>query len=160
MMNPAISMDNGLLHSRIAPGTQGILCLNDKSIGAEHFMEHGHEIHNVSEAALMDYKEGLGLFSKKMPEIAEHYNAFTQACFKEGALSQKQKQLIALGISLYSQDEYCIIYHIKGCLDQGCTEEEIMEAVGVVAAFGGGAAMSQAVTLVQSTMEDFRHSTH
>ncbi|WP_442893570.1 carboxymuconolactone decarboxylase family protein [Bacillus sp. 2205SS5-2] len=89
------------------------------------------------------------MFTKKMPDLAHHYNAFTQECFKEGKLCQKEKQLIALGISIYSQDEYCIIYHTKGCLDQGCTEEEILEAVGVTAAFGGGAAMSQAVTLVQ-----------
>jgi AhpD family alkylhydroperoxidase len=73
---------------------------------------------------------------------------------KEGALSQREKQLIAFGISLYTQDEYCIIYHTKGCLDQGCSEQEILEGVGVTAVFGGGAAMSQAVTLVQECIED------
>ncbi|WP_044023102.1 carboxymuconolactone decarboxylase family protein [Bacillus sp. SG-1] len=107
---------------------------------------------NSTEAALHHYKHGLGLFTQKMPELAHHYNAFTEQCFKEGVLSQKEKQLIALGISLYSQDEYCIIYHTKGCIDQGCSEEEILEAVGVTAAFGGGAAMSQAVTLVQESI--------
>jgi AhpD family alkylhydroperoxidase len=112
------------------------------------------EARNSTEAALHEYKMGLGIFTQKMPEIAQHYNAFTEACFKEGALSQKEKQLIALGISIYSQDEYCIIYHTKGCLDQGASEEEILEAVGVAAAFGGGAAMSQAVTLVQEAIED------
>lgn len=113
---------------------------------------------NETEAALHEYKLGLGTFTKKMPEIASHFNAFTEACFKEGQLSQKDKQLIALGISVYSQDEYCIIYHTKGCLDQGATEEEILEAVGVTAAFGGGAAMSQAVTLVQDCIEDLKQN--
>ncbi|WP_449539176.1 carboxymuconolactone decarboxylase family protein [Ferdinandcohnia sp. Marseille-Q9671] len=112
------------------------------------------EARNSTEAALLHYKTGLGTFTQKMPELAAKYNAFTEECFKEGKLSQKEKQLIALGISLYSQDEYCIIYHTKGCLDQGCTEEEILETVGVTAAFGGGAAMSQAVTLVQECMEE------
>ena len=114
------------------------------------------EARNSTEAALLDYKTGLGTFTKKMPKLAELYNSFTEECFKEGVLSQKQKQLIALGISLYSQDEYCIIYHTKGCLDQGCSEEEILEAVGVTAAFGGGAAMSQAVTLVQECIEELK----
>ncbi|MBY0121344.1 carboxymuconolactone decarboxylase family protein [Bacillus sp. S/N-304-OC-R1] len=109
---------------------------------------------NSTEAALYQYKEGLGTFTKKMPEFASQFNAFTEECFKEGALSQKDKQLIALGISLFSRDEYCIIYHTKGCLDQGCSEEEILEAVGVTAAFGGGPAMSQAVTLVQECMHE------
>ncbi|MFC4323540.1 carboxymuconolactone decarboxylase family protein [Litchfieldia salsa] len=109
---------------------------------------------NPTEEALHDYKLGLGTFTQKMPEIAHHFNAFTEACFKEGTLSQKEKQLIALGISIYSQDEYCIIYHTKGCIDQGASEEEILEAIGVTAAFGGGAAMSQAVTLVQECITD------
>jgi len=120
------------------------------------------EPRNEIEAALLDYKEGLGTFTQKMPELAKHYNAFTEACFKEGKLSQKEKQLIALGVSVFSQDEYCIIYHTKGCLDQGATEEEILEAVGVTAAFGGGAVMSMAVTLVQDcitdlSQEDYKH---
>jgi AhpD family alkylhydroperoxidase len=112
------------------------------------------EPRNPSEAAILDYKEGLGIFLEKMPELAKRYNAFTEECFKEGALSKKEKQLVALGISLFAQDEYCIIYHVKGCLDHGATEQEILEAVGVTAAFGGGATMSQAVTLVQEAIED------
>lgn len=113
-----------------------------------------YEPRNSTEAALHHYKSGLGVFTEKMPELASKFNSFTEECFSEGVLSQKEKQLIALGISLYSQDEYCIIYHTKGCLDQGCTEQEILEAVGVTAAFGGGAAMSQAVTLVMESIEE------
>lgn len=123
-------------------------------------MNHEEMPGSSAEAALNDYKHGLGIFTDKMPEIARSYNAFTEACFEEGQLSQKEKQLIALGIGLYSQDEYCIIYHTKGCLDLGCTEEEILEAVGVTAAFGGGAAMSQAVTLVQDTVSELNHMKH
>lgn len=111
-------------------------------------MEH-FEPRNSTEAALHEYKSGLGLFTQKMPEIASHYNAFTEACFMEGTLSKKEKHLIALGIAINAQDEYCMIYHTKGCLDNGANEEEILETIGVTAAFGGGAAMSQAVTLVQ-----------
>lgn len=109
---------------------------------------------NNTDAALHEYKVGLGNFTKKMPGLAKHYNAFTEACFKKGKLSEKEKQMIALGISIFSQDEYCIIYHLKGCFDQGATEDEILEIVGVTAAFGGGAAMSQAVTLVLDCIKD------
>ncbi|WP_164669373.1 carboxymuconolactone decarboxylase family protein [Virgibacillus doumboii] len=117
--------------------------------------------HTISaKEALRDYKEGLGRFSERMPEIAETYKAFTEVCFQEGSLSQKQKQLIALGISVNSQDEYCIIYHTKGCLDQNCSEDEILEAVSVSGAFGGGAAMSQSVTLVQDAIQELQHKSH
>ncbi|ADU31680.1 carboxymuconolactone decarboxylase family protein [Evansella cellulosilytica] len=110
--------------------------------------------------ALHHYKEGIGIFTKQMPDIAGKFNEFTEACFKEGALSQKEKQLIALGIGIYSQDEYCIIYHMKGCIDHGCSKEEILEAVGVTAAFGGGAAMSNAVTLVEECLQEFGGQAH
>ena len=49
-----------------------------------------------------------------MPDFARRFNEFTEECFKEGTLSQKQKQLITLGISIHAQDEYCIIYHTNG----------------------------------------------
>lgn len=120
--------------------------------GVEQRMEF--EAKNITEDALHQYKAGLGLFTHKMPTLAEKFSSFTDECFKEGVLSQKEKQLIALGISLYSQDEYCIIYHTKGCIDQGCSEQEIFEAIGVTAAFGGGATMSQAVTLVQESIQE------
>ncbi|HDR7355464.1 carboxymuconolactone decarboxylase family protein [Bacillus wiedmannii] len=109
---------------------------------------------NSTEAALLQYKHGLSLFAEKMPKLTEQFNSFTEECFKNGKLSKKEKQLIALGISLYSQDEYCIIYHTKGCMDQGASEQEILETVGVTAAFGGGPTMSQAVTLVQECIEE------
>lgn len=120
------------------------------------------EIHakNPTEAALLDYKRGMGMFTQKMPDIAKHFNAFTEACFKEGTLTEREKQLIALGISLYSRDEYCIIYHTKGCLDQGCSDREIMEAAGVAAAFGGGAAMSQTVTMLEESISDLKEMIH
>lgn len=108
---------------------------------------------NTIQEALHTYKEGLHSFTQKLPHIAKSYNKFTETCFEEGTLTKKGKQLIALGISVYSQDEYCIIYHTKGCLDQGCSEDEILESVGVAAAFGGGAAMSQGVTLVQEAIQ-------
>ena len=116
------------------------------------------ETKTVSEAALIDFKKGMGEFITRMPEIAGKYHAFSEACFQEGAIGQKEKQLLALGISVCLQDEYCIIYHTKGCVDQGATEQEILETLGVAAAFGGGAAISQAVTLVFDCLSDFKQN--
>jgi len=123
-------------------------------------MEQQMEPKNYSEAVIHDYKEGIGMFSEKMPEVVSAYHEFTERCFQKGKLSKKQKQLIALGISVYAQDEYCIIYHTKGCLEQGCSDEEILETVAVAAALGGGAAMSQGVTLVQETVDELKDMVH
>lgn len=113
---------------------------------------------NWTTTYLHDYKEGIGAFSERMPEVAHQFSQFSEACFKEGQISKKDKQLMALGMSIVIQDEYCIIYHTKGCIDQGAAEDEILEACGVAAAFGGGAALSQAVTLVQHAYADLTKS--
>ncbi|WP_198134424.1 carboxymuconolactone decarboxylase family protein [Pontibacillus litoralis] len=118
-------------------------------------VENNHQTNEAKEA-LLHYKHGMGVFEKHMPDVAHHFHQFTEVCFTEGKLTQKEKQLIALGISIVAQDEYCMIYHTKGCLDQGATEEEVMEACGVAAAFGGGAALSQAVTLIQESMRQLQ----
>ncbi|MFB4210477.1 carboxymuconolactone decarboxylase family protein [Shouchella sp. JSM 1781072] len=107
---------------------------------------------------MMQYKKGVGTFEEKMPIFAEKYNEFTEQCFKDGAISKKHKQLIALGMSIHAQDEYCMIYHTKGCLDNGCTEEELLEAISVATAFGSGAALSQGATLVQEAFREFGNS--
>ena len=108
-----------------------------------------------TEAVLQEYKVGMGSFAEKLPDVARTFHAFTESCFAEGKLDQKHKQLIALAISVHANNEYCIIYHTNGCLDAGGTEEEMMEAIGVAAALGGGSAMSQGVTIWQDALEDF-----
>ncbi|MBB6448192.1 AhpD family alkylhydroperoxidase [Geomicrobium halophilum] len=116
-------------------------------------MDHqkGHAI----EEQLMQYKEGIGKYRERMPELVHAYHTFTDICFQEGDVPQKYKQLAGLAISVHAQDEYCIIYHTKGCLDQGCTKEEISEIIGVATAMGGGAALSQGATLVQACIDQF-----
>ncbi|MFD2044186.1 carboxymuconolactone decarboxylase family protein [Ornithinibacillus salinisoli] len=114
---------------------------------------NNEEMENYFDQSLLDYKHGSSRFEKSLPEVTKSYFKFTDACFEKGALDQKQKQLMALGISMYAQDEYCIIYHTKGAVEHGVTEEELMETVAVCSALGGGAAFSQGVTLAMDTFD-------
>lgn len=68
--------------------------------------------------ALKQYKLGLGTFEQKMPLMGRKFNEFTEQCFAGNSLTEREKQLIALGIAINAQDEYCMIYHTKGCLDE------------------------------------------
>ncbi|MBT2574789.1 carboxymuconolactone decarboxylase family protein [Bacillus sp. ISL-51] len=120
------------------------------------YHNNGGSVHD----ALKQYKEGLGVFEQKMPMMGRKFNEFTEQCFSADSLTEKEKQLIALGISINAQDEFCMIYHTKGCMDQGATEENILEVVSVAAAFGGGAALSQGVTLVQQCIQEFGNTAH
>jgi AhpD family alkylhydroperoxidase len=106
--------------------------------------------------ALLEYKKGMAELEQTLPDVVREYHRFTDACFAEGALSRKEKHLIALALAVHANDEYCILYHVKGAVDQGAAEREVLEAACVSAAFGGGLAMSQTVTLVQQTLMDWR----
>lgn len=109
---------------------------------------------NVTEVALSNYKKGLGVLNENIPEFVSQFNAFTDECFKDGTLTKKEKHLIALGIALHAQDEYCIIYHTKGCLDNGCSNEEILDVIPVSAALGGGPSVSQGATLLLECLNE------
>lgn len=119
--------------------------------------EHKDPSVNYVDQSIIQYKEGVHDLQHTLPDVTGKYMAFTEACFKDGMLSKKEKQLIALGISMVTQDEYCMIYHTKGAIDNGATESEIAETIGVSVALGGGAAFAQGVTLV---MDTFHHYTN
>lgn len=57
---------------------------------------------------------------------------------KDGALSTKNKELIALGIAIAVRCTGCIQCHVKAAIDAGATREEICEAVGVAILMSGG----------------------
>ncbi len=121
---------------------------------------HEEEQVNYFDQSIMDYKQGSSRLSKKLPKVMQGYFDFTEACFEEGTLDKKQKQLTALGISIYAQDEYCIMYHAKGAVEHGASEEELMEVIAISSALGGGAALSQGATLALDTFHHYNQKTH
>ncbi|WP_432353525.1 carboxymuconolactone decarboxylase family protein [Sporosarcina sp. A2] len=110
----------------------------------------------AADGVLSSYKEGMGQFTEKLPDIASGFHAFTESCFADGALDGKQKQLIALALSVYADDKTCMAFHVKGCYEAGCTEQEMLEACSVAAALGSGAVMSQTVTCLSGMLQQFK----
>ncbi|MBN1598580.1 MAG: carboxymuconolactone decarboxylase family protein [Bacteroidales bacterium] len=69
------------------------------------------------------------------------YKAFTDMernTYIDGALSKKQKELIAIGISIVINCESCMEWHIKQALDDGATTTEIIESIEVGIEMSGG----------------------
>jgi len=94
-------------------------------------------------------KKAHAKFSKLSPEVYRKYLELEQAAFSEGELSQKTKELIAVGISAGVGCEGCIQWHTEYALKHGATEKEIMEAIEVAIEIGGG----KAVTTARIAME-------
>jgi alkylhydroperoxidase/carboxymuconolactone decarboxylase family protein len=84
-------------------------------------------------------------FQKKLGDkFFEYYGEV----FKAGALSIKEKSLIALAVAHAIQCPYCIDAYSHDGLKQGATEEEMMEAVHVAAAIRGGAVLVHGVQMM------------
>ncbi len=73
--------------------------------------------------------------------------------FKEGALTAREKALIALAVSHALQCPYCIDAYTKSTLAKGCEEEELMEAVHVAVAIRGGSSLVHGVQMMNKADE-------
>lgn len=81
-------------------------------------------------------------------ELADKFFDYYGEVFKEGALSEREKSLIALAVSHAVQCPYCIDAYTKDTLEKGCAEDEMMEAVHVAAAIKGGATLVHGVQMM------------
>src|SRR6186997_2624634 len=79
------------------------------------------------------------------PETTAAFREFSKSVFKEGALPEKIKQLIAVAVAHVTQCPYCIRSHTKIALRRGATEQEIMEAIWVAAEMRAGGAYAHSV---------------
>ena len=79
------------------------------------------------------------------PETNEAFQAFSKQVFAEGALSEKDKQLIAVAVAHVTQCPYCIRGHTRLAQRKGASEQEIMEAIWVAAEMRAGGAYAHSV---------------
>ncbi len=82
------------------------------------------------------------------PEITEAFRNFSKAVFKEGALPEKTKQLVAVAVAHVTQCPYCIRGHTALAMRKGASKEEIMEAIWVASEMRAGAAYAHAALAI------------
>ena len=87
------------------------------------------------------------------PKQLEAFRAFSAACFAEGALPTRMKQLIAVAVAHTTQCPYCIRGHTEAALKAGASEAEIMEAIWVAAEMRAGGAYAHS-NLALDTMAE------
>lgn len=86
----------------------------------------------------------------EMPEIVKGFRELHQAAFKPGALSSREKELIALSIGLSVRCENCIYSHVKACLAAGVTRAQILEAAGVAVLMQGGSSYTYLPRVIEA----------
>ncbi len=84
-------------------------------------------------------------FQEKM---GQKFFTWYNEVFKEGALTVREKNLIALAVAHVVQCPYCIDAYTTASMQSGCDEEQMMEAVHVGAAIKGGATLAFSVQMM------------
>lgn len=88
-----------------------------------------------------------GEIGEEAPELARKFFAWYEAVFEEGALSRREKSLIALAVAHAVQCPYCIDAYSTDSLRHGADPEQMTEAVHVAAAIRGGASLVHGVQM-------------
>ena len=89
-----------------------------------------------------------GKISEWNQELGDKFFDYYGKVFEEGALTAREKSLIALAVSHVVKCPYCIDAYTKDGLQKGITKEEMMEAVHVGAAIEGGATLVHGVQMM------------
>ena len=84
---------------------------------------------------------------KEAPALAQKFFDYYQAVFAEGALTEREKALIALAVAHAVQCPYCIDAYSQTCLEKGSDLNEMTEAVHVAVAIRGGASLVHGVQM-------------
>jgi 4-carboxymuconolactone decarboxylase len=82
-----------------------------------------------------------GDIGQQRPELGAKFFDYYRAVMGEGALSRREKCLMALAVAHALQCPYCIDAYTKGSLEAGADLDQMTEAVHVACAIRGGASL-------------------
>lgn len=92
----------------------------------------------------------IGEFGK---ELADKFFAYYGSVFADGALTAREKSLIALAVAHTVQCPYCIDAYTTDATEKGYSEKQMMEAVHVAAAIRGGSSLVHGVQMMNKVKE-------
>ena len=82
-------------------------------------------------------------------ELADKFFSYYDSVFQEGALSGREKALIALAVAHAIQCPYCIDAYSTGALQHGSDLDQMTEAIHVACAIRGGASLVHGVQMLE-----------
>jgi AhpD family alkylhydroperoxidase len=86
-----------------------------------------------------DISQDIGLLKKINPDLNQAWMDYHNSVFADGALSRKEKEIIALAGGHITRCPYCIRGRVMTSKKHGATDEEIVEAIYVAMRFAMGA---------------------
>jgi AhpD family alkylhydroperoxidase len=83
----------------------------------------------------------LSLIAKQQPQAITKLYSLKHEVFQEGALTAKEKELIAVSLSCVLKCDTCLETHVKAAKDLGATTDELREAMLVAMYLAGPSAV-------------------
>ena len=84
------------------------------------------------------------------PDVMKAFSGLAQTALQPKALDTKTKELIALAIGVATRCDDCIAFHAKAAFDQGATEAEVIETLGMAIYMGAGPSVMYASHALQA----------
>ena len=82
-----------------------------------------------------------GRIAEVSPELGNKFFDYYASVFVDGALTAREKSLIALAVAHAVQCPYCIDAYTRDCQEKGADFEQMTEALHVAVAIRGGASL-------------------
>ncbi len=90
-----------------------------------------------------------GQIAEGNPALARKFFDYYGSVMAEGALTAREKALIALAVAHTVQCPYCIDAYSNGALEKGADLEQMTEALHVAAAIRAGASLVHGVQMLE-----------
>jgi AhpD family alkylhydroperoxidase len=105
---------------------------------------------NQAQEFFDSFKQSMGKMQQLTPDVFNGFSGLFTKLMKDGAITAREKELIALGIALAVSCEPCIRLHVKKALDAGATKDQILEVPGVAVMMAGGPAYTHIPILLET----------
>jgi len=102
----------------------------------------------------LDVGASMGKLGKEMPKVMAGFSRFCGEILKDGALSNKTKELITVALALGLTCEYCIRFHVPKAVAAGANRAEILEAAGCSMMMAGGPAATYAAVVLLEVLDE------
>ena len=99
---------------------------------------------------IKNINDNLAPLRKSQPDAMQGFAQLARSAMAEGAVSAKNKELIALAIGITQHCSGCIGFHVKALIKLGCTKQELEEMLTVCVYMGGGPALMYAAEAVSA----------
>ncbi|MDR3053180.1 MAG: arsenosugar biosynthesis-associated peroxidase-like protein [Coriobacteriales bacterium] len=88
-----------------------------------------------------------GNVGEHAPDLWEKFMSYYGAVFEDGALTAREKALIALAVAHAVQCPYCIDSYTNAALEKGADRDQLTEAIHVACAIRGGASLAHGIQM-------------